>query len=162
MISIHTAFDVAVPGTGDAFLAGLGVAVKGTFAPVDDEGGAHIGRFGSLGEPTTVGELRDKIEAVTGSPTRANAPDTRIVESVGVVPGSGGSFLASVVALVDAVITGDVSHHEAIHAASSGLVVIDAGHVPSERPGFEALYAAVCTVVPDAVRIADNPNPWED
>lgn len=162
VISVHTAFDVARPGTGDALLTALGLTTAGSFAPVDDEGGSDIGRIGTLNEPVTVGQLRALIETVTGSPTRSAGSDDRVVSSIGVVPGSGGSFLDEATAVLDVVVTGDISHHEASNAASSGLAVIDAGHIPSERPGVEALYSQVCTVVPDAVRIADNPNPWED
>lgn len=161
VISVHTAFDVANPGTGDALLAALGFTANGSFGPVDDEGGADIGRVATPERTVTVGSLRALVEAATESPTRSTARDQVSVSSIGVVPGSGGSFLVEAAGIVDAIVTGDVSHHEATTAASLGLVVIDAGHIPSERPGVEALYSQVCTVVPDAVRIDDNPNPWE-
>ncbi|MCB1246986.1 MAG: Nif3-like dinuclear metal center hexameric protein, partial [Acidimicrobiia bacterium] len=48
VISIHTAFDVARPGTADAYGAAIGGTLVGTFAPVDDEGGAGIGRVFAL------------------------------------------------------------------------------------------------------------------
>jgi putative NIF3 family GTP cyclohydrolase 1 type 2 len=83
------------------------------------------------------------------------------VETVGTVPGSGGSFAASAAGLVDVYISGDISHHDANHAAAMGLGIIDAGHVPTERPGVKALYAAVCESSPDAMLVDEDPHPWE-
>jgi len=161
VISVHTAFDVAKPGTADALLRALGVEAHASFGPVDDESGADIGRTARLAGGMTIGALCSAVESASGSPTKVNAPSDRSVSTIGVVPGSGGSFIAGAVGMMDVMITGDVSHHEAAYAAANELVVIDAGHIPSERAGVEAMYAAVCTVEPDAVYMVDNPNPWE-
>jgi putative NIF3 family GTP cyclohydrolase 1 type 2 len=40
-------------------------------------------------------------------------------------------------------VTGDVSHHRAVSAVDQGLSIIDAGHIPTERPGMMALRAAL-------------------
>jgi putative NIF3 family GTP cyclohydrolase 1 type 2 len=44
-----------------------------------------------------------------------------------------------------------------------GLTVIDAGHIPTERPGVARLYAAVSELAPEVVDLTHlDPNPWEE
>lgn len=161
VISVHTAFDVAQPGTADALLARMGLTATATFGPVDDGGGADIGRIASLPTPMMIADLRTHIESITKAPTRAAGRVDSAVSRIGVIPGSGGSFVSNAIDHMDVLITGDVSHHEAAAASTAGLVVVDAGHIASERAGVEALYSAVCTVAPDAIAIDDDPDPWE-
>ena len=91
--------------------------------------------------------------------TSARHPD--VVEMIAIVPGSGGGFAAAAVGLADVYISGDIGHHDANQAVALGLGLIDAGHVPSERPGVRALYAAVCESSPTATMLDDDPHPWE-
>ncbi len=161
VISIHTALDVATPGTADALLGRLGLNASQTFGPVDGDGGADIGRIVHLGAPTTLGLLASSVGEATGSPTKSAGDRDSEISVVGVIPGSGGSFVSDAVGLMDVFVSGDISHHDATGASASGLCIIDAGHVPTERPGVEALYAAVCSVRPDTVRLTDDPHPWE-
>ena len=87
-------------------------------------------------------------------------PDLEI-STAAVVPGSGGSFVLESIG-ADVLITGDVKHHEATMAVENGLAVIDAGHIPTERPGLDALYDAVMTIADDVHRIGSDPYPWKD
>ena len=161
VVSIHTALDVATPGTADAFLDRLGLRATTTFGPVDDDGGADIGRIAHFDTPTTLRRFAEAIEVVTGSPTRFAGDEDAAVSVVGVIPGSGGSFVSDAVGMMDAFVSGDISHHNAAMASAAGLGVIDAGHVPTERPGVEGLYDAVCSVRPNTVRLVNDPHPWE-
>lgn len=160
LISIHTAFDVARPGTADAMLAELGLSVASTFGPVDDEGGEDIGRIAHLPEPRSIGDLVESVSQVTGDACRYNVDPSKVVASIGVIPGSGDSFVPSAIGNVDCLISGDISHHGANTALAAGMAIIDAGHVPSERAGVRALYAAVCEVVPGATSLSDDAHPW--
>jgi dinuclear metal center YbgI/SA1388 family protein len=161
LIVVHTALDVARPGTADALLAALGVRLESTFGPVDDVGGGDIGRIGRFDQPMNFEDLAVLVTAATGAPVRTTAQRPDRVETVGTVPGSGGSFVASAAGLVDVYISGDISHHDANQATAMGLGIIDAGHVPTERPGVRALYAAVCESSPDAMLVDEDPHPWE-
>jgi putative NIF3 family GTP cyclohydrolase 1 type 2 len=58
------------------------------------------------------------------------------------------------------VVTGDVSHHQAIAALDRGLAVIDAGHVPTERPGVAALLARMRERWPRVADLTLDPDPW--
>lgn len=162
VVVVHTAMDAATQGTGDALLASLGVEGSGAFAELDGHADSSIGRFGRLAQQTTADLFAALVADRLSAPVQiAGDPDSRI-ESVAVVPGSGASFVMEAAALADVYVTGDVSHHSARSAVDRGCVVIDAGHVPTERPGVALLYDSVGKLVPDAVFIADDPHPWED
>jgi putative NIF3 family GTP cyclohydrolase 1 type 2 len=121
-----------------------------------------IGRFGRLGEATTAASFASTVSEVLSTSVRFAGESAQRIEIVGVVPGSGSAYIPEAAGIVDVLITGDVSHHRAQDAVQRGLVVVDAGHIPTERPGVEHLYASVCDVAPDAVFIAGRPHPWKD
>ena len=61
----------------------------------------------------------------------------------------------------DALVTGDVSHHQGRAAVDSGLAVVDPGHAATERPGVRRLYAAVAELVPEVRDLGDlTADPW--
>ncbi len=162
LIIVHTAMDAAPLGTGDALLAVLGVESMARFAETDEGSGNWIGRSGSLPTPTTVGQFADLVSAQLSTLVHVAGDTNEAVGSVATVPGSGSSFIDEAAQVADVYLTGDVSHHRARQAVERGLVVLDAGHVPTERPGVDQLYDSVRNVVPDAVFIASDPHPWED
>ncbi len=125
-------------------------------------GAGFVGRCGSLPTPWSLSDLSRFAGSVLATRCRiAGAPD-RSVRTVAVVPGSGRSFLPAASAVADVLVTGDVSHHAAREALDRGLAVIDAGHVPTERPGLASLYASVSEIV-DVVDLgAPDPHPWEE
>jgi dinuclear metal center YbgI/SA1388 family protein len=118
-----------------------------------------IGRVGKLEAAMSVSSLAKRVGDRLGGVVRVAGTGT--VSTVAVVPGSGGSFLRGVDA--DAIVTGDVSHHQARALTASGRSVIDPGHAATERPGVEALYAAVAETVRDVVDMTGvDPDPWKE
>lgn len=162
LLVIHTALDAARSGTADALLASLGVDAAGAFGETEEGSGHYIGRYGSLPEAASAGSLASTVSETLVTSVQMAGDSESTVRTVAVVPGSGSAFIDEAVDLADAFITGDVSHHRARSGRDLGLVVIDAGHVPTERPGVEYLYDSVRGLVPDAVFIASDPHPWED
>jgi putative NIF3 family GTP cyclohydrolase 1 type 2 len=78
-----------------------------------------------------------------------------------VIPGSGASFIPEAVdAGADVLVTGDVSHHRVVGALDRGMAVIDAGHVPTERPGLRALTEMVAARVETIDLVSLDPTPW--
>lgn len=155
---------IAPAGRRDAVVAAL-VAAHPYEEPAYDvfdvsSNAAMGGRVGTV-EATTTKSLAAVAGSVLGAPPRWSGPADRVVRRVAVVPGSGATFIPEAAAVADVLVTGDVRHHEARAALDAGLAVIDAGHVPSERPGIDALYAAVARMAPGATRIEDDPHPWE-
>jgi dinuclear metal center YbgI/SA1388 family protein len=160
VIAVHTAMDVAEPGTGDDLLAALGLVANGVFFAVDD-GDRPIGRLSTLAEPLAPGELVELVEDRLGVRVRAT-DGQQPIRRLAVVPGSGGASVTEAAEVADALVTGDVSHHRAREGVERGLLVVDAGHAATERPGIASLYAAVRAVEGDAIALDEDPTPWKD
>ena len=120
-----------------------------------------IGRHGSIAA-VTLADLAERITAALGGVTRVAGEWDGEITRVAVVPGSGSAFIGEAAGLADVLVTGDVAHHRAQEALSRGLAVIDPGHVPTERPGVEKLYAAVSAVAPTRDLRHLDPSPWKE
>lgn len=118
---------------------------------------AFAGRVGTLPEAMPVDRFADHVGQVLDAAQVRVAGDG-LVQRVAVVPGSGGDAIGEA-EHVDAVVTGDVSHHRAVAAVDQGVAVIDPGHVPTERPGLAALYDAVDELV-DECRLLPAREVW--
>ena len=163
VISVHTNWDAAPGGTSDSLAAALDLRDVTGFASSMTGGGDQVwfGRCGSFGG--SVADLADLVRERLGTGPRLSGPLDRVAGRVAVLPGSGGSQVDEAVSAgADAYVTGDVSHHEARRAADSGIVMVDAGHAPTERPGVRALYALVAGIVDSPVElVGGDDNPWE-
>ncbi len=160
VIVVHTAMDVAAPGTGDDLLAALGFVADGGFF-AGAEGERPIGRLATPVDPLSSRGLVDLVDErlrVHARATEGSHPIRRIA----VVPGSGGAAVTEAADHADALVTGDVSHHRAREAVERGMLVVDAGHAATERPGIESLYAAIRAIVGDTVYLDEDPTPWKD
>jgi len=160
----ETRFEMLAPEPGvEAVLAAL-VAAHPYAEPAFDvittrSNPGFIGRRGRLTSPIDVAELAQRVDHALGGVIRVAG--SGMVETVAVIPGSGGSMLDSVAA--DVVVTGDVSHHQARDAVSRGIAVIDPGHAATERPGVQSLYAAVSQLLGDAIDMTDvDADPWKE
>jgi dinuclear metal center YbgI/SA1388 family protein len=159
LLIVHTAMDAAHPGTGDAFLGALGYSASDSFGRNSDDD-LPIGRVARLDAPLTGTEAVAAVETVTGRPARAALTDANIT-TLAVLPGSGAFAIEQAAPIADVLITGDVNHHQARRAIDLGLMIVDAGHAATERPGVASLYDSVYEHVPDAELIEDDPTPWE-
>jgi len=151
LIVTHTAFDVAADGTADALAISLGLGDVEPFGFVEraaDQPAPAIGRIGIVDEQP-LAQFAERVGDRLQSPAiRVAGSRAGLVARVAVVPGSGSDFVpAAIGAQADVLVTGDVSHHRAVSAVDQGLAVIDAGHIPTERPGMVALRAALETAL---------------
>lgn len=162
VIIVHTALDAAETGTGDALLTSLGIDTAGRFAAVEDGSDGHIGRYGQLPREMSAAAFAATVSQVLATTVRMSGDGDAALRTVAVVPGSGSSYVDEAAGVADVIVTGDVTHHRARSGSDSGLVVIDAGHIPTERAGVQHLYDSVRDLVSDAVFIACDPYPWED
>ena len=97
--------------------------------------GLGLGRVGRLRTPLGAGELADRCREVLGGEPRLVGNPSAPVERVAACGGAGATLIPSAIrAGVEAYVTGDLKHHEALDAAGAGLAVIDAGHHATEWP----------------------------
>ncbi|HLU30855.1 MAG TPA: Nif3-like dinuclear metal center hexameric protein, partial [Acidimicrobiia bacterium] len=120
-----------------------------------------IGRVGTFD-----GSLEDLVEIVGDrlgrSGLRVAGDLSARMERVGVVPGSGGSFVSAARhAKADVLVTGDVDHHRAVAALDGGLAIVDPGHAATELPGMRSLVEMVEELEVEVVDLTgDGRGPW--
>lgn len=120
-----------------------------------------VGRVGRLPERAPLRSLARAIGSSLDADVRYSGDGDADVARVAVVPGSGSSFISAAAGHADVLVTGDVSHHRAREALDHGLSIIDAGHIPTERPGIKALYAEVRARFDEVHDLTHHdPNPW--
>ncbi|MHB9144166.1 MAG: Nif3-like dinuclear metal center hexameric protein [Symbiobacteriia bacterium] len=110
--------------------------------PLENEGAARgVGRVGRLAAPVPLVELIDQVKAVCQvNSVRLVGDSHRQVQRVAVCGGDGSDFVrAASRAGAEVLVTGDISHHEALDALDLGLSIIDAGHFGTEWPGMADL-----------------------
>lgn len=114
--------------------------------PLASGGGLGLGRVARPRSPLTASALADVCRERLGGSVRVAGKDDVDVRNVALCGGSGASLIpAALRAGVDAYVTGDVKHHEALDAASDGLTVIDAGHHGTEWPFVPHLAGRLAT-----------------
>jgi len=99
------------------------------------------GALGRLRRAVTLGTLARRIEDTLGASTVRVAGDRRgRVRRVAVGGGSGGQLVADAVRVgAEALVVGEVRHHEALRAVAGNLSLIEAGHFATERPAVDLM-----------------------
>ncbi|CAE6435345.1 unnamed protein product [Rhizoctonia solani] len=123
IFSPHTALDAVRGGVNDALADSLGDLAENDLVGEEKEGGAGPGRIITLSDPISLETLLQ-----VGVPTETE----RLIGTVAICAGSGGSLLKGVKA--DAYLTGEMSHHEVLAAVAQGTFVVLCGHSNTERP----------------------------
>ena len=130
----HTNLDAAPEiGTSAALFDALGLHNP---RPLPEEGELCAGAVGDLPEPLTAAGLAEHVARSLGAHgVRVVGPRGRPVRVVAVMPGSGGDAVRPAAhAGAEALVCGDLKHHDALDALALGLVVLDAGHYATELP----------------------------
>ncbi len=111
------------------------------------------GRTGTLPRAVSASDLADQVARALGvAAVRWVGEEDQPVRKVAVLPGSGGSFLAAAGAVgAEAVVTGDLSHHQMVQAQQRGVAAIDPGHAATEAPGVARLLDLVTRVSPNTI-----------
>jgi putative NIF3 family GTP cyclohydrolase 1 type 2 len=108
-------------------------------------------------QPLTPEELVENVSGSLGFPARlvADPEPGRRIERVGVLGGSGGSFIPEIAASgAQAYVTGDLDYHDALLAESRGLTAIDAGHAATELPSLAPLSRRLSELVDIPVEVS--------
>ncbi len=110
---------------------------------------ASLPRMGDLPEPMSFAAFSSYAAERLATSVRSFGKSGAMIGSVGVVGGAGGSYwLRAKVAGCDALVTGEVKHHEAVEAAESGFCVIEAGHFATEQPSVYTLAERLESLMP--------------
>lgn len=137
ILAAHTNFDARPDTTSWTALRALGITVV---SPLEDtQDGRALGLIGTLAEPQPLRSIFEQIRDQLPSPLARLCTDNtdRLITRVASVGGSGASLTAqAITAGAEVLITGDVSHHDALDAMTQGLAIIDAGHHPTEHPAM--------------------------
>ena len=129
--AFHTNFDVF--GMGDEAAKRLNLIDAETLdVTFEDEG---IGRIGNVKSSVTLRELAEDVKREFGlEAVRVFGSLDSKVERVAISPGSGKSEIDVAVSKgADALVTGDIGHHDGIDAVMKGINIIDAGHYGIEH-----------------------------
>ena len=99
--------------------------------PIHNQGVHYgLGRSGALVEPTTLGQLAEKLKKVYGVPTlRVVGELNKPIKKIAVLGGMGAKYVKSAkFSGADVLITGDIDFHTAQDALADGMTIIDPGH----------------------------------
>jgi dinuclear metal center YbgI/SA1388 family protein len=140
LYSTHLPLDVHPEVGNNAVLAReLGIEVRGRFA---EYRGTEVGVWGdlALSRDALCARLDDllgeRIKLIPGGPEK--------LERVGVLTGGGGSFVAAARAAgLDALVTGEGTHHTFFDAMEGGVNLYYGGHYATETWGVRALASHV-------------------
>ncbi len=131
LVAMHTNYDAALCGVGDALAGALGLS-----GVLPLEGGVRIGSV----RPTSLCAFADRVSETLGGVVRRYGKPGTIVSRVAVLGGAGGSC-ADIARLAgaDAFVTGEIGYHRALTALDGGMCALEAGHAATERPAVRHL-----------------------
>lgn len=143
VLSSHTCLDKAPGGINDILAGMLGL----TDVTVAEDG---LLRQGVLAEPESPEEFASRCRKMLSADGVRAVLGDRPVKKVAICSGAGGSYVED--ALLDgcdALLTGEVKHHEAVFAQDNGLTVVDAGHFETETVVVPALIRELSEAFPE-------------
>lgn len=108
------------------------------------------GRVVTLDGPLAVERLAERVAQRAGLGAGAvRVAGAGEVRRIAVIPGAGGSLIgAARAAGCDAIVTGEMKHHEVLAATAGGLAVVLAGHTETERGYLPALAERLAVLWP--------------
>ena len=118
--------------------------------------GVDLGWSGRLSQPISVGELVEAVSAAVDVHLIPGGPER--IDRVGVLTGGGGAFTREAAELgLDALVTGEGTHHTHFDATEFGIHVLFGGHYATETFGVKALGEHVAERFGLACHFIDQP-----
>ncbi len=153
VLSAHTNLDFAACGVNYRLAEACGLMLD-ALTRIPSEPAAQADGFGLCGklpQPLSAPDFAASVKAALGAESVKCTLGEKPIRTVAVSCGSGGYLLEEVLnADVDAMVTGEIKHHQFLLAQEAGLTLIDAGHFETEQivlsPLCEALRKAFPTV----------------
>jgi len=151
--SPHTSYDVIKGGVNDWLISCFDGNVK-PIKPNNDDSESGIGRICELARPLSVSKIienvKDHLQLINLRVAYPN-PRQEMISSIASCAGSGGSVLNDVEA--DLYLTGEMSHHEVLHAVGNKRTVLLCEHSNTERGFFDELKPKLHSLMDGKVEI---------
>ncbi len=138
VIAVHTNLDIAHGGINDILADLLDLQHVEVLGKSDGMDGMGLGRIGDLPKDTKLSVLSRNIKKILGAKKlRIVGQRDVLIHRLAIVGGSGGSLISLASRRgADLLLTGDMSHHNALEAESLGIALIDGGHFYTEKTAF--------------------------
>lgn len=144
LVAAHTNYDAAPGGINDVLAGLLELGTVGSFC-------RGLGRIGLLKEKLSPRRFADYIKERLGVASVALVPGERDIQTVAVGGGSYEFVLPALEAGADALVTGELKHHQGLEARQLGLTAVAAGHFATENPGMIAMRDYLQKVLGDEI-----------
>lgn len=156
VLSPHTALDAARGGTCDVMGERLGLSALVPL--VEKEPGLGAGRVGELPSAQSTASWIERVKRAFEVEAVLVCGDAPSIRRVAVCAGAGGGLLDHVLdpsaPRVDAYVTGELSHHDALRVARAGRTAVLLRHSVSERPALSSLAQRLADSLPVPVQIS--------
>ncbi|MBQ7118435.1 MAG: Nif3-like dinuclear metal center hexameric protein [Clostridia bacterium] len=141
VLSAHTCFDCAEGGVNDVLCNILGI--RNAVGVPSDSCSVPMARIGTVDEISSE-QFAEFVSKKLKTVCRV-ADCGNIIRKVAVCGGAGADFIDDAVKMgADAYVTGDMDHHDFLHAVDAGITVVAAGHYETENPSLAALKEKIC------------------
>lgn len=158
--SMHTNFDMDERGVSMRLAELLKLERQGYIEEVGNLGYGLYGAYGS-GARTLLDLVQDLKEKLELDHLLAYGPKDKKINTIGLMGGSGGSFVKNCLDLnLDAYVTGDIKHHEVLDAVENGLALIDISHYFSEFPSLVYMRDLILDLFEGDVKIFKSPQKY--
>lgn len=128
LVVFHTNFDAFKGGTSWLFAEKLGLNDLEFLVPNEKQPEFGFGVVGEFEDFLEINTFLEKVQSVTFSPLRWCVGKAEVVKRVGLVAGSGISFVElALKAGADAFITADIKYH-LFHNYNNKIMLVDPGH----------------------------------
>ena len=156
LYSCHLPLDGHPEVGNSALLArAIGLQLEGRFAAYQ---GAEVGWHGRPTQPLDLPGLVATLETTLEGPVHVVPGGPERIDRVGVVTGGGASFIEDAARLgLDALVTGEGSHHSHFDAMELGVHLLLGGHYATETFGVRALGAHLADRFDLSVDFVDQP-----
>lgn len=148
-ICAHTNLDCAAGGVNDVLVSLLGLQAA---APLADPEFSHkppIARLGRLAAPMEGAAFARQVKEALRANCVRFTPAAGDILQVAVCSGAGGDLITPAKAAgADAIVTGELRHHELLLARELGIMAVEAGHFATERPVVPVLAARLAAAFP--------------
>jgi dinuclear metal center YbgI/SA1388 family protein len=138
IVAAHTNLDAADGGINDILARVLRLQGAKPLPVGPQHEAKTLGRIGTLADPVTLERFAANVKNLLSvTKVRFVGDSGSLIRTVAVVGGAGGGSISGAHSMgADALVTGDVTHHQALEARQCGLALIDAGHFSTERIAF--------------------------